>query len=63
MQVFYPAARSWPRDRLFPETVREANPNIQTVGDYLEYAERRLPREMRQDADSQATIDVTWTQV
>jgi len=62
MQVFYPAARSWDRDREFSARVQESNPNIRTVGDYLDYAERRLPREMRSDVDSQATIDVAWVQ-
>ncbi len=38
MAVFYPAARSWDQDRVFPDTVRSANPGIDTVRDYMRLA-------------------------
>jgi hypothetical protein len=37
MTVFYPAARDWPPDKQFPDTVRQANPGIDTPRDYLNY--------------------------
>lgn len=44
MSVFYPAARNWSADTVFPDTVRAANPNIDTVGDYVAFVEkRRIP--------------------
>lgn len=44
MSVFYPAARNWTADTVFPDTVRAANPNIDTVGDYVAFVEkRRIP--------------------
>jgi len=40
MAVFYPKARSWNLDREFPEWVQKANPNIDTVGDYVDFVDR-----------------------
>jgi Transglycosylase SLT domain len=42
MSVFYPAARSWSIDTVFPDSVRRANPNITTVGDYVNFVEKRM---------------------
>ena len=35
MAVFYPAARKWPLEALFPLEVQKDNPGINTVGDYV----------------------------
>jgi hypothetical protein len=35
MSVFYPAARSWSPDTMFPDTVRAVNPGITYVSDYV----------------------------
>jgi hypothetical protein len=35
LQVFYPAAREWPRDQQFPWDVQEKNPDIRTPQDYI----------------------------
>jgi hypothetical protein len=35
MSVFYPAARNWELGTFFPQKVRNANPNIDTVGSYV----------------------------
>jgi hypothetical protein len=43
MSVFYPAARNWTLDTVFPDSVRKVNPNINTVGDYVAFVERRNP--------------------
>jgi len=34
LTVFYPAARGWPSNKKFPAWVTEANPGIETPGDY-----------------------------
>lgn len=39
MAVFYPAARSWHPSTAFPANVRKANPNIDTVQDYINFVE------------------------
>ena len=39
MAVFYPAARSWSPDTVFPDAVRKANPGIDTVQDYIDHVE------------------------
>lgn len=41
MAVFYPAARTWTPDTLFPVSVRAANPNIDTVQDYINFVEKK----------------------
>ncbi len=41
MAVFYPAARSWPVDKVFPDSVRAVNPGINTVGDYVNKVDRQ----------------------
>ena len=41
MAVFYPAARSWPTTAFFPDTVRKANPNIDTVQNYIDHVEKK----------------------
>jgi len=35
MAVFYPAARAWPLEQQFPDTVKQLNPGIVTVNDYV----------------------------
>jgi Transglycosylase SLT domain len=40
MTVFYPAARSWSLDTVFPDTVRKVNPGIVKVGDYVNKVNR-----------------------
>lgn len=35
MAVFYPAARNWPPMQSFPDSVKAANPGIQTPADYV----------------------------
>lgn len=35
MSVFYPKARSWHPNKMFPEHVRRVNPGIVTVNDYV----------------------------
>lgn len=35
MSVFYPAARSWSGNSLFPQTVIDSNPGIRTINDYM----------------------------
>jgi len=65
MQVFYPAARSWPRSRAFPfdEATALANRGIVTVGDYMRRVEQRLPRSMRPRASDSVSepIDVSFS--
>ena len=39
LATFYPVSRNWPLDRLLPESIRKANPNIQTPGDYVNHVE------------------------
>lgn len=39
MAVFYPAARTWPSSKAFPANVRQANPGIVTVSDYIDFVE------------------------
>jgi len=41
MSVFYPAARSWQTGKKFPESVRIANPGIDTVGDYMNKVDKK----------------------
>lgn len=41
MAVFYPAARNWTPETVFPDTVRRANPNINTVKDYINFVEKK----------------------
>lgn len=41
MAVFYPKAMTWSLDTPMPEIVRKANPGINSVGDYVRYANRR----------------------
>ena len=62
MQVFYPSARAWPRDRAFPVWVQDANPGIVSVGDYMRRVEQRLPRAMRPAAPENVSepIDVNF---
>jgi len=64
MQVFFPSARSWPRSREFPDWVKEDNPNIVTVADYMRKVEQRLPRDMRPGEEAESVsrpIDVTFS--
>ncbi len=35
LAVFYPAARNWPVNREFPDSVKAANPGINTPADYV----------------------------
>lgn len=35
MAVFYPAARTWPPETVFPDSVQKLNPGIVTVNDYV----------------------------
>lgn len=39
MAVFYPAARNWSPNRIFPESVRKVNPGVNTPGDYINLVE------------------------
>ena len=41
MAVFYPAARKWPINTIFPSSVREANPGITTISDYINKVNNR----------------------
>lgn len=43
MAVFYPAARSWPRSSFFPLPVRQSNPGIDTVQNYIDFVEGKKP--------------------
>jgi hypothetical protein len=65
MQVFYPAARSWPRSREFPfdQATADANRSIVTVGDYMRRVEQRLPGSMRPRASEPVSepIDVSFS--
>jgi len=40
MSVFYPVARTWAPDTVFPDAVRKANPKIDTVQDYINFVEK-----------------------
>lgn len=42
MAVFYPAAMSEPPDTVFPAWVRQANPGVDTVGDYVRFVDARV---------------------
>lgn len=42
MAVFYPAARYWSETAIFPRAVRDVNPGISTVGDYVRRVADRL---------------------
>ena len=44
MAVFYPAFRNASPDTVFPFKVRQANPGIVTVSDYVRHVESRLER-------------------
>jgi len=35
MSVFYPSARTWSTSTVFPDSVRNVNPGITTVSDYM----------------------------
>lgn len=37
MAVFYPAARTWPPDREFPQWVQDANAGISTPAEYVQF--------------------------
>ena len=39
MSVFYPAARTWYSGMQFPATVRQANPGINSPGDYVAFVD------------------------
>jgi hypothetical protein len=39
LSVFYPAARNWNSERLFPDNIRALNPGINTPGDYVRKVE------------------------
>lgn len=41
MKVFYPAYRNVTPDTLFPVSVRNANPGIDTVGDYVAHVKKK----------------------
>ena len=41
MAVFYPIARTWPLETVLPDSVRASNPNINTVGDYVNFVEKK----------------------
>jgi hypothetical protein len=41
MAVFYPAARTWPVSKEFPDNVKKSNPGIVTVSDYINKVERK----------------------
>lgn len=40
LQVFYPAARNWDRQKAFPAHVQKVNPGIKTPQDYIDKVER-----------------------
>ena len=65
MQVFYPAARAWPRERAFPfdADTAEANRGIVTVDDYMRRVEQRLPTSMRPTSPERVgdPIDVSFS--
>jgi len=42
MSVFYPAYRNSPADTVFSEKVREVNPGIDTVQDYVDKVDRKI---------------------
>lgn len=42
MAVFYPVARNWNENTLFPENVQKVNPGIKTVKDYIDKVEGNL---------------------
>jgi hypothetical protein len=42
MSVFYPAAKNWPENQLFPDSVRMVNPGINTPKDYVNKVEGTL---------------------
>lgn len=42
MAVFYPAYMSEPPDTAFSSGIREANPGIDTVQDYMDYVDARV---------------------
>ncbi len=42
MAIFYPAYRSEPETKVFPEAVQKVNPNIITVADYLNKVRSRI---------------------
>lgn len=41
LSVFYPAARYWNPNKLFPKFVRDVNPGVNTPGDYIKLVEGR----------------------
>ncbi len=42
LAVFYPAFRNKPLETLFPDSVRTANPGINTVGDYVNAVKKKI---------------------
>lgn len=42
LAVFYPAYRNEPLDTLFPDSVRQSNPGINTVGDYVNAVKKKV---------------------
>lgn len=42
LAVFYPAYRNKPLSELFPDSVRAANPGINTVGDYVAAVKKKI---------------------
>lgn len=62
MAVFYPAARNWPLNQQFPDSVQKVNPGIKTVQDYVNMVEAasNRSRPVLSD-DEQAALDDTAT--
>lgn len=50
MAVFYPAARQWPPNQLFPENVQKVNPGIKTPLDYVNYVRRNAGMQLIKSA-------------
>lgn len=39
LSIFYPVARNWPPDQVFSDSVRAANPGINTPADYVRHVQ------------------------
>lgn len=44
MSVFYPAAKNWPPNKEFPDSVKKANPGIETPQDYVNFVYSKLQK-------------------
>jgi len=56
MAVFYPVARTWTPSTVFPDTVRNANPNITTVQDYIDFVEKKALKKKTETGATAALI-------